>query len=316
MGYACLWFDISKANRKKEIKKLYLEFKGQYPIYIVANPSHILVPLVCLVMRKRPYFDAGWPLYDGVILSRKNYGRFGENYLKTFLIDFFAFKLSKKVFVESQEQKNRCVRKFGMSKKRLVVLETGFDENRFEEKFKQPQKTNKQAEILFRGGDLAEAGIDTLIEAIKLSNSLSCKFIIISNSDRLKDIELPKTDIITTYLSESEIYTFYQNCTIALGQLSSHKRSGWTIPHKFFEAAYMGIPYLSSDSKIMSEYENKKCVCTFKKGNSENLVEVLNEILNNSVVLNNLSSNIRKVYIEKFSQEVLTKTLINHIYLV
>lgn len=72
--------------------------------FIVCATSQILTPIVFLCTGKLPILDAGWPLSDGVSVSRREFGVLGLRFAKFFLVDFFAFHSAKAVFLESQQQ--------------------------------------------------------------------------------------------------------------------------------------------------------------------------------------------------------------------
>jgi glycosyltransferase involved in cell wall biosynthesis len=283
---------------------------------IIACPSHILAIVFFLSFRKRPFLDAGWPLSDGVITSRRQFGIFGVNIIKFYLIDALSFFVSKKVFVESEQQKKRTSRLFFVPRRKLEVLETGFDENRF---LDLPNTFNanavKDGLILFRGGNQIEAGIDTLVKAIKRSQSINTVmyFDVVTDTsvDNFPNFENVK--VSRTFLADSEIFSSYQEASITLGQLSNHPRRLWTVPHKFFEAAYFGKPYLTSSSPIMDLFEAEGCLITFRPGDYFDLVAKLELLLNNEELRRTLGDNIKKLYESRYSQSVLAQRLNNAI---
>jgi glycosyltransferase involved in cell wall biosynthesis len=167
----------------------------------------------------------------------------------------------------------------------------------------------KRGVVLFRGGDLIEAGIDVLIDAIKMNLNKDLKFVIISNSTRLRSFTLPNTTFITNYVSDNELNEIHNSTNLVLGQLSSHKRTNWTIPHKFYEAAYMGLPYLTSDSSPMLELSKNEFVQVFKAGDSNALLFAIEQLLGDSNKSKVLGINIKKLYEKEFSQYQLSNLL-------
>jgi hypothetical protein len=96
LGITCKWLNIPNKNVIKNLNRIVSKLKNDGCVFIVCSPSHLLVPYVLLTTRKRHYFDASWPLYDGVITSRRDFGFLGVNLLKTFFIDFMAMVFLKK----------------------------------------------------------------------------------------------------------------------------------------------------------------------------------------------------------------------------
>jgi len=92
-----------------EMKKIVKDFYSKDAIYVIASPSHVLVPYLKLFTRKRIVLDAGWPLYDGVIQSRNSYGLFGWRFFFTCFIDFISFHTASTVFLESDSQTHKIM---------------------------------------------------------------------------------------------------------------------------------------------------------------------------------------------------------------
>jgi glycosyltransferase involved in cell wall biosynthesis len=312
LGYKCRWYEIRSKSIFRDIFRIVKNLNIRRCSFVVASPSHLLVPYVFLVTKKMPFFDLGWPLVDGVITSRKNYGVLKINLIKTVFIDFVSIIFSKIVFVESHHQLNRLNKVFFFCKEKFVLLPTGFNESRFGNKIAGLYDPLRRV-VLFRGGDLPEAGIDVLISAIRMNTNKTIRFVIISRSIRLKDLNLPDTEVFTDYLTDEEIGKLYASASVVLGQLSSHKRTNWTIPHKFYEAAYLGKPYITSNSAPMIEFENISSVKLFNGGDALDLIKTIDRLVNNSNEMEILSSNIYQLYNKNFNQQLLSKFFLSYI---
>lgn len=313
LGLTCQWLEIPNKGILKNLKNIIRENTTTQSILVVASPSHLLVPFTFLALRSRPYFDAGWLLYDGVIVSRKSFGFFGLKFLKTLIIDIAAILLAKKMFVESNQQKKRISRFAFWKSDEIIFIPTGFEESRFK-KINPVIQTNKKFVVLFRGGDLNEAGIDVLITAIKLNTNNNIEFIIISNSKRFQAITLPNTKFVYNYIPDNKLNEYFNSANIVLGQLAFHKRTRWTIPHKFYEAAFFGLPYLTSDSTLMTEFKEMKCVETFRAGDSVSLLNAIENLFSNSAKCKLIGSNLENLYIQEFSQMHIAQKLLQHLY--
>ena len=312
LGIECQWYEVRNKSIFRDISRIVKNLNMSRCKFVIASPSHVLVPYVFWVTRKMPIFDLGWPLFDGVITSRKNHGILKLNFLKTLVVDFFSIIFSRIVFVESSYQQNRLNKVFFFCKGKFALLPTGINESRFNNDFSEIRTISSKV-ILFRGGDLPEAGIDVLISAIRINTRPDIKFIIISRSNRLKSLNLPNTQVFTDFLPDNEIKRHYLSASIILGQLSSHKRTNWTIPHKFYEAAYLGIPYVTSNSSPMIAFESSKCVKLFKGGDAIDLIKTISLLVDNSQEMKNLSYNINNMYKTSFNQKLLSKVFLRYI---
>ena len=304
------WVDTSFFDLCKSlIRRDDLIIKGENYVITVCSPSHILVLPFVFFRGIRPHLDAGWPLFDGVISSRRQYGFLGLNLIKTYFIDFLAFHLSLSVIVESKEQKRRVTKRYFLSSNKVHVVLTGFDESRFSGMHVKEVDGNRNTkQVIMRGSDQEEAGISFLIEAANLArlNNINLFFRVVTNSDE-KQAVFENLKFSSNRISDVELFKEYCSSQIALGQLSNHPRINWTIPHKFFEAAYLGLPYLSSSSAPMRDLAEKNCVVLFEGGNSHDLLNRIVELISDKSKQDLISRNIKAFYEQYCSQSVLTE---------
>ena len=314
MGYKSTWVEIDSHNKFSQlldIKKRYVETNTTF---MVASPSHVLALYARLVLLQKTYLDAGWPLSDGVVISRREYGFLGLRALLIYLLDFFAFHFSSMIFLESATQVRSVRTKFLIPQKRLVTLETGFDENRVKQKKSAQEVAQRFTTILFRGGPQQEAGLTVLSEAIKiLKNRKDIRFIVASKGFKEHTKSLTNVIIYDEYLSDQELWKLYSQADVVLGQLSKHPRLKRTLPHKFFEAGYFKKCYLTSDVGAISEFTEKGLVFDFTGGNSQSLVEAIKELVDKRSLRTALGRNLGEFYSEYFSQKTLTMKLVNNV---
>ncbi len=314
MGYKSTWVEIDSHNKFSQlldIKKRYVETNTTF---IVASPSHVLALYARLVLLQKTYLDAGWPLSDGVVLSRREYGFLGLRALLIYLLDFFAFHFSSMIFLESSAQVRSVRTKFLLPRKKMVVLETGFDENRVKDKKGARLVARRFITFLFRGGAQQEAGLTVLTEALELlKNRKDIRFIVASKGFKVDTKSLSNVTIYDEYLSDRELWKLYGQADVVLGQLSKHPRLKRTLPHKFFEAGCFKKCYLTSDVGAISEFTEKGLVFDFTGGNSQSLVEAINELVDKRNLRTALGRNLGEFYSDYFSQKTLTMKLVNNV---
>lgn len=305
---------ISKDNFFKSLRSL--RRKRSFDcLYIVMSPSHYLTILVRIFLGKKIILDAGWSLFESTILSRNQYGILGFKIIKLYLIDWMSAHLAKIVLVESYAQKNFYSKLFLVRSKKIHCIYTGLDELQYNSKPKlinPPVYFKNSAVVLFRGKYTKEAGIEILEECTFLLEKFPITFWVYSPELPKKFVFSGNTYVNRGYLdSKAEIYTLYDKCTIALGQLSAHSRLGRTIPHKAFEAAFAAKPYVTARSTGISEVfcESYEMIC-FEPGNAVDLSSKLNQLINDKVKLNQLSQNIKEKYNSEFSSPILYKKLL------
>jgi glycosyltransferase involved in cell wall biosynthesis len=308
IGVDCRWFDISSLGDLKAISDELKVLQNTGYKVVVTSPSHIIVLWFFLLFRLRPILDAGWPLIDGVIVSRKQTGILG---LKAILVDNFSFLFSSLILIESQSQLSRCRRLFPIYQKKFFVLMTGVDENRFEntEPSNNSVETNNKDifQVLFRGGPQDEAGLDVLQKGL-LDGSFDhrIKFKIISRG--FNSAKLPSSvETISELVPDEHLSQAFNESDLVLGQLSNHKRVGWTLPHKFFESAYFGKPYLVSRQGEMVSLIDKGIVFGFDAGNAVALFEKIIEISSGPELAKASGSLLKDWYLKNASQAVLSR---------
>lgn len=303
------WLDTSFLDLCKSLMRRDGFIQGDNNVITVSSPSHILVLPLVFFRGIRPHLDAGWPLFDGVVSSRRQYGFLGFNLIKTYFIDFLAFHLSLSVIVESNEQKRRVTKRYFLSSNKVHVVLTGFDESRFGGMYVEEVYANRNnKQVIMRGSDQEEAGISFLIEAahLALSKNINLLFRVVTNSDKKQGV-FENLKFSSNRISDMELFEEYCSSQIALGQLSNHPRINWTIPHKFFEAAYLGLPYLSASSAPMRDLAKINCVVLFEGGNSNDLLNRIIELASDKSKQDLISKNIKAYYEEFCSQSVLTE---------
>ncbi len=232
---------IFKANRKTDY-------------YVIMNPSQFLTPIVRVLTFKKIILDSGWPLTEKSraknISAKEKLQR-----AKSWAFDFTSMRLANVVLLESELQKERVSHRFKVNKKKLEVSFTGVDEEAFGQRTIEKETISEIFLVGFRGRYNLEAGLEILAETTRLCANNGISFLVLT-SNIPDNIEFNKNTILKNkpYSSKEEIADLLNSCDVLLGQLSDHPRLNVTIPHKAFEAALMGKPYLSARASGIQEF--------------------------------------------------------------
>ena len=283
------------------------EIKKQNPKQVVVcSPSHILVPVLKTIRGKSLVLDAGWPLSDANFTRARN-GISLFQALKNFIVDFLAFQAASKVIVESEPQKERCKRVFRVPANKIRVVYTGVDEKRFQNKDEEmPLETPKLVEpvIFFRGKYNFESGLTNLLKAAFSLEGLA--HIVIATDSSFEDKKIAgNVTLLNRKLLDAEIMYLYKQAYISIGQLSNHKRTKVTIPHKFFESAYFGIPYVTMEESAVSDLTGGSGIYNLSNSQIADLPNFLYNIIRNGTERNSKANEIKLFYRKKLSQEKL-----------
>jgi glycosyltransferase involved in cell wall biosynthesis len=288
------------------------EFKSAEYL-VVMSPCHVVTPILKFLTRKIVILDAGWSLTDGQ-LSRSKKPRDLHKLIKSYITDFVAFHTASKVIVESQNQARRMATLFIVPKKKIEVNFTGLDETAFSsyelasngipELDLMLKPIDQGLIVLFRGKVNNESGFEHILEAARiLENNVS--FILVSgNID--SGLAIPSNTIMLSNLSNLEMSEVYRKSDITLGQLSTHPRLSYTIPHKAFEAGFFAKPYVTSNSGGIRELYGPDCVVLLDNVSGVSIASEINR-LKNPETRALLTSKISSRYQEIASQRVINE---------
>lgn len=277
--------------------------KGRYDVLIVSTASYLAVPLARLISRKPIIFDAGWSLYEGVVISRGRYKRnpLARAYIWT--IDWLAAKCADVILLETDAQIAFYCKLFNVSRVKCRRLFTGVDESKFvfSEVQKRPEFT-----ALFRGKWMTEAGIECAIEAARLLEGERVRLYLMSPGYVAREALPSNTEVDATFYSWDELCKRMLACHVSLGQLSSHERLERTIPHKAFESLALKMPYVTARTAGVSELltDGYDCLMT-QPGSAADLAQKLRALAADPERCRQLSAHAAQTYREKCSERVL-----------
>ena len=287
---------------------------GKRSIVVVGSPCSILA-IICRAAwpQAKIIYDSGWPLIDG-LLSR-NYSVLVKliSYVKIYLVDFLAYKLSNLVSVESESQKKNTQRKFFLRKSKVFVSYTGFNEkgvNTLNSELLELNQNPKQ--IIFRGKYNLESGLDFFAKASFFLDPEIRAVVISSNLPSQLKFS-PNVEINSKRLSDLELAQQYKNSAISLGQLANSNRTTRTIPHKFYESIYFEVPYLTRKSAGIKELlPSDDQVIYFENKTPAEFAKLISEHLSNTQALSSRAEKAKAVYNSKFSQDQIVNNFISH----
>ena len=238
----------------KEVRSFIKSTKVSNPVYIVGSPCGLLVLSVRVAAPlSKIIFDSGWPQIDALMSSKHLFISRLFKLLKMYVLDLLSFHFSSLIALESDAQLKRVRKRFLIKKSRLFISYTGLNEFLFKAIYQKDDSLGfKSPIVLFRGKFNHEAGLEILAGASWLMPD-DINLIIICPNLPNDVVFSPRTKVITERISEAALVDFYGRAYLAIGQLGNSKRTAFTIPHKFFEAAYFKVPYLTKKTEGICE---------------------------------------------------------------
>jgi len=308
IGVECTWCDVDGFIELLILFREIRSFQGKTTVVVTSRSQ--LLSIYGFFLGFRVILDAGLPLWDGVITSRRSFGFMGWGLIKVYFTDFLSFQLSRHVIFETNIQLSRVSKMFLVKKQKLSYVLLGVDENRFLiEKIDRTTRvpSNNTLKILFRGGNQIESGISILVEACKLlKNDKRFTFTLVTNSLE-QQIKIANLDLVVGHIDDDLVKELILNSDLILGQLLNHKRLSIAIPHKFYEAAYFSKPYLTADYGLMKDLVNKNLVFGFEAGEVQSFVGSLNVLFEKRNELLVYGNRLGDWYRQNSSQSVLTE---------
>jgi glycosyltransferase involved in cell wall biosynthesis/4-amino-4-deoxy-L-arabinose transferase-like glycosyltransferase len=292
-----------------------LSLRGTYDALIVGYPGHVTVPIARLFSRAPVIVDFLGSFSDALAHSH-GASRF-KKWIFT-IVDWLAIWCADRVLVESEAQKNYLISRFGRAKSYAVIY-TGVDESVF---FKEKGKEqNQKFVVLFRGRLTPESGIVHILEAAHLLKAQSdIEFRIVGYGHLLKHVEhaireknLTNVQLISTHLSFDEMREYISDADVSLGQFENNPRLDRTIPHKAFESAVMGIPYITGYSDAVREIFSDAAFCMLEKANPRAIADAIIALKNDPEKRKQLAVNAHSEYEKHASQSAIMRKIITSI---
>ncbi len=307
-GVDCEYIRINRSTIWRDLKSIKASNPGKEIKVVVGSASQLLVIPTLLLFKSRPYLDAGWSLFESTRVSRRRSGLLYGRMFKSYCIDFVATQFSKLIFLESHLQSKWYRRKLLASPKKCKVIYTGIDETDFETQVSR-QETEEVFTVIFRGKDNPEAGLNLLAKATQILSNDEIQFVVLSNTAKNGLDFSGKTTIISSYFdSKKDIAGHIANSDLSLGQLSNNSRLSRTIPHKAFESAFLGVPYLSArNSGILEIFQENKEIFCFDPGSAEDLAAKIRLLKSDRKLLYESAKRIKETYSDKLCQKILSE---------
>jgi len=291
-----------------QVRRLLKSSELLNPILVVGSPCGLLVLAARLASPKaRIVFDTGWPQVDALKFKMDKSGKGFLRYLKMYLLDFASFKMSNLIAVESKAQKTRLTKNFLVSPEKLFVSYTGLNEEEFVNNQLSSRRGVDENIVIFRGKVNSEAGIELLAEISWLLPT-DLKLIVISQNIPERIVFSTNTEIVSERVSNSRLTEYYAQASLAIGQLGNSHRINFTIPHKFYEASFFGIPYLSRKTDALSELISFDELGLFlEKADAVSVSSLITAFVRDKENQISTRSYLGESYRNLFSQEIISK---------
>ena len=175
-------------------------------------------------------------------------------------------------------------------------------------------KCNNCNPVVFRGKYNKESGLELLSNVAKsLDSSVHLIVLCPTLPERIKFPQSQNVTVVTEFLPTQELESVMSTAKLMIGQLGNSHRLDRTIPHKFFESAQLGIPYLTPARKDIQEIANGDCLYYISNKDEKILANQILTILQDTELLAKKATNFKILYEKKLSNAVLAKIFMKEI---
>lgn len=280
-------------------------------VIMIGYAGSILVICLKLLTRKKVIYNTLATFFDSMIISRMGGNVFSLKSLWYYMVDFAAFHLADRSFLECEAQKSMVVKLFRVRSSKISVQFVGTNEEEFYFDASIPKR--EQFTVVFRGMFLPEAGVDIVIRAAKeleqekVHVRVIGRGLLLPEIERLaKELSPSNLELITERLPIEELRRSMLECHLSLGQLADHPRVHTTVPHKVFESLNMKLPYLTGANRGVMEFLTDTETCfTVQPGNYRALAQKILELRDRPDVIACVSENAYQLYQREFARQVL-----------
>lgn len=302
-----LFVRLEKSKYKKilQVIKLKKIYNSRTTRIVVMSPSHSSVLYFKLLTDFYVILDAGWPLSDATLSSYKPKNIYRR--VISFMIDLISFSMANIVILETYAQAQRVKYRFLIPLSKLRVLPTGVNESEFSREPSEQimpkeligRNQNSLPMVLFRGKNNLESGLNLISETADLIKDFA--HLVIATNQSITGLSSEST-LITRFLNPGEIAWLYSNAELVLGQVSENHRLRFTIPHKFFEAAYFAKCYLTSPSLGILEIVDCNCFIPVFENSKQGIANSITKALQNSQLRLSSGKLLNEKYLANLSQ--------------
>lgn len=297
------------------IARMFLMRKKECDVVMVGYAGAALVPLVRLLTRKKVFYNALSSFYDSMTISRAG-GAHTPQSMLLFVVDWLAFRLATRTFLECESQKNLVAKVYHIRPETFSVHVVGADDTEFHPDPSVQKSPHFTA--VFRGMFLPEAGADIVIRAAKELEGSGINVRVIGRGLLLSEVkklvaELAPTnlELITDRLPFDELRRKMLECHVSIGQVADHPRVHTTIPHKAFESMAMGLPYLTGANRGVGEILTEGETCfTIPPGDYRALANKLVELRDQPHNLSRVAKNAHQLYGSAFTPDILAHKML------
>ena len=288
-----------------------------YDFMIVGFPGFTIMPLAKLIATAPVIFDAFLSFYDSNVFDRKvaKPGSLMAGYY--YFLDWLSCRLADIILLDTNEHINYFVEKFHAPREKFRRIFIGAHDKIFIPSEKLSVINNKLS-VLFWGWIIPLHGVEYILDAAKILAPEGVSFRFVGGGAekgqmmaKTADLGL-KNVIFLDAVKAQELPRLIAQSDICLGIFGATEKTRRVIPNKLYEALASRKAIITADTAAAREALNdKEHVLFCKVADAQDLANKIIELKNNPELRARLEENGYKLYVEKFSPNILGSELLN-----
>jgi glycosyltransferase involved in cell wall biosynthesis len=242
---------------------LLIGFPGILDILVAAPIARLRgVPLV---------WDMFMSLYDTVVEDRQMLPRSGVVARLLRALERFALRRADLVFLDTQAHARRIENLFGLPPDSAGAVWVGAETEHFHDNPMRDARSDSPSRsalrVLFYGQFIPLHGIETIVQAARLTRSESIEWQLIGKGQESNRIEallteqpLPKLHW-EAWVDYAQLHQHIADADVCLGIFGTSEKAASVIPNKVFQIVAMGKPLITRDSPAIREMLNDAPPC-------------------------------------------------------
>jgi glycosyltransferase involved in cell wall biosynthesis len=275
----------------------------QFDLMIVGYPGHFDMRLARLTAGRRPLvFNPLLSLYDSFVLDRGRWsdGSLPARMLKT--VDRQAIRLADVTVADTEAYADFLAALAGVSRAKVEVCFVGAEERLFRPTW-EPGET---FHCLFFGKLIPLHGLETILEAIRLTPELRYRLIGSGQLDHMLEADLPPNAVWSRWVEYEHLPTELGAAGCSLGIFGTTNKAMRVIPNKAYQALACGTPLVTADTPAARELlVDGESALLVPPGNPQALAAAIRRLSTDQRLAKTIGAGGLEVYRERASEAVL-----------
>lgn len=207
-------------------------------------------------------WDVFLSLYNTVVEDRKMIGQYNPAAIALWIMEWLALRMVDLALMDTQAHADYLRTTYNCTPDKITSVLVGVEPEKFDLNAMGLEVINqniKPKQILFYGQFIPLHGIETVIQAAKLTENDDIEWLIIGKGQESAKIQtlidkLNPTNLrCIEWVNYNDLIKYLANCHIALGIFGTTDKAKRVIPNKVFQILMAGRPLITGDTAAIRE---------------------------------------------------------------